>query len=85
MDVEDEDLRGVEPAGPEITAVVGESRVMRLVAPAYRKRMHHLAVVRRVGVDVHGDELVLPVPEPLDPKCPDVDEVLLTDDLRHVR
>lgn len=34
--VEDEDLVGIQPTGPEIVAVVGEAGVVGLVAVAYR-------------------------------------------------
>jgi hypothetical protein len=84
MDVEDEDLVGVEAARPEIAAVVREARVVRLVAPAHGEDVHDLSVAGRAGVDVDRHELVLLVPHALHAERPDVDEILLPDDLGHV-
>ena len=42
VNVEDEDLAGVEAARPQITPVIREVGVMRLVAAAHRDRVNHL-------------------------------------------
>jgi hypothetical protein len=82
--VEDEDLAGVEPAGPEKSAVVGESGVMRLVPAADRKAVDHLAEGRRAVPHVDGDQLVRPVAHAVDTQRPDVDILLDAGNLRHV-
>ena len=85
VDVEDEDLAGVESGGPQIAAVVGEPGVVRLVASADGKGVDHLAVLRRFRVGVDRHQLVLLVADTLHAQGPDVDEVFLADDLGHVR
>src|SRR3989449_1947239 len=84
--VEDPDLAVVEPPGPEVTAVVAEARMMRLVPAAERHRGDHLAVMRRVrGGGADGDQLIGAVAHALDAERHDVDVVLLPGDLGHVR
>src|SRR5215470_3529073 len=84
-DVEDPDHAVVETPGPQVTAIVPEARVMRLVPAAHRHRGDHLAVVRRVRrVGADRDQLVGAVTHALDAEGPDVDVVLLPGDLGHV-
>ena len=84
VNIKDEDLAAVQAAGPKEAPVIRKAGVMRLVAPAHRQAMHHLPIARRIRVDVHGDQLVLLIAHAGQPQGPDVNEVLLPNDLRHV-
>ena len=57
---------------------------MRLVPSADRVAVDDLAVIRRAGLHVHGDELVRAVAESFDAERPDVDEFLLPFDAGEV-
>ena len=76
---------GIQARGPQVAPVVGQARVVGLVAPAHGQRVDDLAVVFRLRVDVNGNQLVLLVAQALHAQGPDIHEVLLADDFRHVR
>ena len=60
-DVEDVDLVVVEPARPELLAIVGESHVMGFPAFPDRDAVDRLAVLGRLRIHVDRHELVGPV------------------------
>ncbi len=82
--VEDENLAALQAGEPELAAVVRESAVMRLVASADGRAVDDLAVGRRAGLHVHGDEFVRAVAESFDAERPDIDEFLLPFDAGEV-
>ena len=84
VDIEDEDLAGVDPACPEMPPVVGQSGVVRLVSAADGQAVDDLAVGVGAGSHVDGDQLVRLVAHALDPQGPDIDELFLAGDLGHV-
>ena len=84
VNIEDEDLAGIQSRSPQVTTIVGEPRMMCLVATADRQLVDDLTVGLGIRAYVDRDELVLFVAEPLDPESPDIDEILLADYLRHV-
>src|SRR6185437_12827170 len=84
-DVEDEDLAVGKAGGPELAAVVSEAAMMRFVLAADRSRTDHLAESRRAFAHVDGDKLVRAVAHPIDAESPDVDEILIARNSRHIR
>ena len=85
MDIKDKNPVGVQPGRPQVAAVIRQSRVMGLVTAAHREGVDYLAVIFRLRIDVNGNQLVLFVPKTLHAQRPDIDEILLADDFRHVR
>src|SRR4051794_12595730 len=77
MDIENEDLAGIQAAGPEVAAVIREAAMMRLVATAHRNTGDHLAIGGGAGTDIDRDQLVRSVTQALDAKGPDIDILLL--------
>ena len=84
VDIEDEYAAGVQAARPQKAAVVGETGVVGLVAPAHRMRVHHSAVGAGTRIDIHRHQLVLLIADARHAQGPNVNEVLLADDLGHV-
>ena len=85
VDIKDEYPAGIEAGRPQVAPVVRQARVVGLVTAAHRQGVDCLAVIFRLRVDVNGDQFVLLVPKALHAQGPDIDEVLLADDFRHVR
>lgn len=67
MDVEDKDLAVLKTGEPELAAVVGESTVMRFVAPFDGNAVDDFAVGRRAGLYVDGDKFVRAVAQTFNP------------------
>jgi len=84
MNVEYVDVAGIQTAGPQIAAVIGEPHVVGLVASADGDGIDDLAVGGRVRPHVDGHQLVGFVSHALHAERPDVDEFLLAGDFRHV-
>ena len=85
VDIENENLAGIQTTGPQIASIIRETGVMGFIAAANRDAVHHLSVFGRNGIDVDCDELILLIAHAWHTKCPDVDEILLADNFCHVR
>jgi hypothetical protein len=85
VDIEDEDLAGIETGEPELAAIVGKSSVMCLVAPLDGRGTDDFAVGRRAGLCIDGNKFVHPIAETFDPERPNINELLLSVDAGEIR
>ena len=85
VDIENENLAGIQATGPQIASVVREAGMMGFVAAANRDAVHHLTVFGGDGIDVDRDELILLIAYTWHTKCPDVDDIFLANNFCHVR
>ena len=85
VDIEDEDLAGIETGEPELAAIVSESAVMRLVASLDGNAVDDFAVVRRAGLYIDGNKFVRAIAQTFDTERPDINELLLPVDAGKIR
>src|SRR5882762_3992035 len=76
-DVENVDPAVFQAACPEEAPVVGEAHVMSLAARPDRDLLNHLAVVLRLGIDIHRHHFVGAIAQTLHAQRPDINVVLL--------
>ena len=68
VDVEDKHPAGFESRAPELTPVISEAGMVRLIASINGNTAYDFAIVRRVGLYINGDEFVGAITETFDAK-----------------
>src|SRR5438132_13426412 len=85
VDIEDENAAAFQPGQPELTAVVGEPAVMRLITSIDGRAADDFAVGRRAGFYIDRNEFVRAIAHYFDSKCPNIDKLFLSIDAGEVR
>src|SRR5438045_8253086 len=85
LDIEDENMAAFQPGQPELTAVVGEPAVMRLITSIDGRAADGFAVGRRAGFYIDRNEFVRAIAHSFDSECPNIDKLLLSIDAGEVR
>src|SRR5206468_4571241 len=85
VDVENKHPASFETRAPELTPVISEAGVVRLITSINGSTVDDFAIARRVRLYVDGDEFVRAIAETFDTKCPDIDKLLLSVDASEVR
>src|SRR3954471_13692682 len=80
VDVEDEELAGVETREPKLAAVVGEPAVVRFVAAIHGNAVDDFAERGRARFYIVGNEFVSAIAEAFDTERPNIDELFLAFD-----
>src|SRR2546423_14208454 len=85
MNNKEKDRAGLGAGQPELTAVVGEPAVMRLITSIDGRAADDFAVGRRAGFYIDRNDFVRAIAHSFDAECPNIDELLLSIDTGEVR
>src|SRR5438552_11309492 len=70
VDVENKHAASIETRAPELTPVISEAGVVRLITSINGRTAYDFAIVRRIRLYIDGDEFVRAITETFDTKCP---------------
>src|SRR5882724_7584365 len=85
MHIEDENAAAFQAGEPELTTIVGEPAVMRLITSIDGRAADDLAVSGRARFYIDGDKFIGAIAHTFDAECPDIDKLLLTVDAGEIR
>src|SRR5207248_4730694 len=85
MHIEDENAAAFEAGEPQLTAVISEPAVMRLISSLDGRAADDLAVGGRARFYIDGDEFIGAIAHAFDAERPDIDKLLLAVDSCEVR
>src|SRR5207248_6894722 len=85
MHIEDENAAAFEAGEPQLTAVISEPAVMRLISSLDRRAADDFAVGGRARFYIDGDEFIGAIAHAFDAERPDIDKLLLAVDSCEVR
>ena len=77
MQIEDESLAAIQPAGPQIATIISQPGLMRLVTARHRQAMYDSAIGFRSRIGADGHELVLFIANARHTRGPDIGKILL--------
>src|SRR5437773_8160490 len=85
VDVEDKNAAAFEAGGPELTAVVGEPAMMRLISSLDGPAADDSAGGGPARFYIDGDEFIGAIAHAFDAERPDIDKLLLAVDAGEIR
>src|SRR5207248_5933573 len=85
MHIEDENAAAFEAGEPELTAVVSEPAMMRLISSLDGRAADDFAVGGRARFYIDGDKFIGTIAHTFDAERPDIDKLLLSVDAGEIR